>query len=325
MKKYEKLGYRDIVMIETLLNQKMKKTEIAIQLSRNKTTIYRCIKKYTNEDGVFEANEVWEKIRENRRNRAEYRKILSDEMLKKYVLEKIEVNWSPEQIAGRWNEKTGKVISHETIYEFVYENYPHLVKLHFRRKGKKYQRNRKEKYSLGERRMIDERPETIESREIIGHWEGDTIVGKNHKQGIVTNVERRSGYLLAKKVPRRTAENIADVTKDLFAEIPEELKVSITYDNGKEFAWHKVIETENKMTVYFAHPYCSWERGTNENTNGLLRQYIPKGTDLDTVSEEDLAKYVELINNRPRKRHGWKTPYEVFHNLEIPKDDFPDP
>ncbi len=79
------------------------------------------------------------------------------------------------------------------------------------------------------------------------------------------------------------------------------------------------------MTVYFAHPYCSWERGTNENTNGLLRQYIPKGTDLDTVSEEDLAKYVELINNRPRKRHGWKTPYEVFHNLEIPKDDFPDP
>ncbi len=103
-------------MIETLLNQKMKKTEIAIQLSRNKTTIYKCIKKYTNEDGVFEANEVWEKIRENRRNRAGFRKILSDEMLRKYVLEKIEVNWSPEQIAGRWNEKTGKVISHENKF-----------------------------------------------------------------------------------------------------------------------------------------------------------------------------------------------------------------
>lgn len=319
MKKYEKLGYRDIVMIETLLNQKMKKTEIAIKLSREKSTIYRCIKEYSDENGNFEADEVWEKILENRRNRKGHRKIMSDELLKKYVLEKIEINWTPEQIAGRWKAETGKTICHETIYQFIYEYYPHLVKLHFRRKGKKYQRKRKEKYQLTNRRMIDERPEPVESREKMGHWEGDTIVGKNHKQGIVTNVERKSGFLLAQKIPRRTAQNVADVTKEMFDKIPDELKITMTYDNGREFAWHKVIETENKMTVYFAHPYCSWERGTNENTNGLLRQYIPKGTDFNTVSDEDLAKYVDLINNRPRKRLGWKTPYEVFHNLDVKK------
>ena len=319
MKKYEKLGYRDIVMIEALLNQKMKKTEIAIRLSRNKSTIYRCINDYSDEDGVFEADRVWEKIRENRRNRKGHRKILSDELLKKYVLEKLEISWTPEQIAGRWRADTGGVICHETIYQFVYKYHPHLVKLHFRRKGKKYQHDRKAKYQLTDRRMIDDRPASVESHEIMGHWEGDTIVGKNHQQGIVTNVERKSGLLLAQKIPRRTAQNVADVTKEMFDKIPDELKISMTYDNGREFAWHKIIETENKMTVYFAHPYSSWERGTNENTNGLLRWYIPKGTDFNTVSHEDLAKYVDLINNRPRKRLGWKTPLEVFYNLNIKK------
>lgn len=319
MKKYKKLSYKDIVMIETLLNQNMKISEIAVQLSRDRTTIYRCINTYSDENGIFEGEKVWEEICEKRRNRSGYRKILSDEWLKKYILEKIEINWTPEQIAGRWRTKSRSVICHETIYQFVYENHPHLVKLHFRRKGKKYQRKRKEKYQICDRRMIDDRPESAELRKIIGHWEGDTIIGKNHKQGIVTNVERKSGFLLAKKIPKRTATNVADVTKELFDNIPDELKISITYDNGKEFAWHKIIETENKMKVYFAHPYCSWERGTNENTNGLLRQYIPKGTDFDTVSDEDLAKYVDLINNRPRKRLGWKTPFEVFHGLEIQK------
>lgn len=317
MKKYTKLNYRDIVLIESYLNQQMKKSEIAVRLSRSKSTISRCVSRYSNEKGLFEAETVWEKIKENRRNRKGHRKILSDDLLKKYVLEKLEISWTPEQIAGRWKISTGKTICHETIYQFVYQYHPHLVKLHFRRKGKKYRRDRKEKYQISERRMIDERPKSVEKREVLGHWEGDTIVGKNHKQGIVTNVERKSGFLLAQKIPRRTAQNVADVTKEMFDTIPNELKISMTYDNGREFAWHKVIEAENKMTVYFAHPYCSWERGTNENTNGLLRQFIPKGTDFNNVSQEELAKYVHLINNRPRKRLAWKTPYEVFFKQNV--------
>lgn len=315
--KYEKLDYGDIVRIEFLLKRKMKQTEIAIQLSRNKSTISRCIKDYTDSKGAFEAEVVWEKIKENRRNRKGHRKILEDALLKKYILEKIEIHWTPEQVSGRWRSETGKVICHETIYQFVYEHHPHLVKLYFRRKGKKYEHDRKAKYQLRDRRMIDERPPSVESRAIMGHWEGDTIVGKNHKQGIVTNVERKSGLLLAQKVPRRTAKNVADVTKEMFDTIPDELKISMTYDNGREFAWHKIIETENNMTVYFAHPYSSWERGSNENTNGLLRQFIPKKTDFNTVSKQDLDNYVDLINNRPRKRLKWKTPFEVFHNLIV--------
>jgi len=315
--KKEKLRYREIVIIETLLNQKMKQCEIAIKLSRNKSTISRCIKDNTDEEGNFIAEVVWEKIKEKRRNRKGESKILSDELLEKYILEKIDIYWAPEQISGRWKTKTGKIISHETIYQFVYKYHPHLVKLHFRRKGKKYQHKRKEKYQINNRRMIDERPEEVELREIMGHWEGDTIIGKNHKQAIVTNVERKSGLLLAQKIPRKTAENVADVTKEMFDKIPDELKISMTYDNGREFAWHKIIETENKMTVYFAHPYSSYERGSNENTNGLVRQFIPKKTDFNTVSEKDLAKYVDLINNRPRKRLGWKTPLEVFYNLDV--------
>lgn len=292
----------------------MKETEIAIQLSRHKSTISRCVREYSEEDGTFVAESAWEKICERKSLGKSHPRILEDELLKKYIVEKIESYWTPEQIAGRWKEETGEPLCHETIYQYIYKYHPQLIRLYLRRKGKKYQHKRKEKYQIMDRRMIDERPKEVETREEKGHWEGDTIVRKEHRQGIVTNVERTSGLLLAKKVSRKTAPFVADITKEMFEEIPEELKISITYDNGREFAWHKVIEAETKMTVYFAHTYSPWERGTNENTNGLLRQFIPKGTDFDAVSEKDLQKYVDLINNRPRKRHHWKTPLEVFHN-----------
>lgn len=161
--------------------------------------------------------------------------------------------------------------------------------------------------------MIDDRPKEVTEQKEVGHWEGDTIVGKNHQQGIVTNVERKSGFLMASKVTRKTAEEVYDVTVEDFEDLPPpELKISITYDNGREFAWHKMIEGTTKITVYFAHAYSPWERGSNENTNGLLRQFIPKGTDFNTVTAEMLDHYVHLLNNRPRKRLGFKTPYEVF-------------
>jgi IS30 family transposase len=144
--------------------------------------------------------------------------------------------------------------------------------------------------------MITERPEEVELRQDIGHWEGDTIIGKNHKGAITTNVERKSGKLIASKLPNKTAQAVLDATKDDFADLPARLCVSITYDNGKEFSKHEDIEKSTGMTVYFARAYASWQRATNENTNGLLRQFIPKGTDFNTVSEADLERYVNLIN-----------------------------
>lgn len=311
MKRYKQLTYEDMIKIETLFLEGLKPPDIALRIGKNKTTVYRCISKNSVGD-TFKADLAWELIKERKRKANSHQRIFSDSLLEKFIVERIESYWSPEQIAGKWKKDVGEPLSHETIYKYIYENKPELIKVYLRRKGKKYQKNRKEKYSIQDRRMIDERSKEIEERNEIGHWEGDTIIGKNQKQAIVTNVERKSGFLMASKVENRTAGDVCDVTIEDFAELPKELKISITYDNGSEFAWHRMIEGIAKITVYFAHAYSPWERGTNENTNGLLRQFIPKGTDFSQVSEKDLQKYVSLLNNRPRKRLKYQTPYEVL-------------
>lgn len=313
MKKYKHLSYDELVKIETLKNENYSEKEIAIIISRDKTTIYRCIKKYSVND-EFIASTAYEKIRERKLQNSKPRRILSDSLLEKYIVEKIEEYWSPEQIANKWKHIHNEALSHETIYQYVYTHKPDMVKVFFARKGKKYQKDRRSKHQILNRRMIDERPDRVELREDVGHWEGDTIIGKNHKGAIVTNVERKTGLLVASKIPNKTAQAVLDATKDDFNDLPNELCVSITYDNGKEFSYHEMIEKQTGMTVYFARAYSPWERGTNENTNGLLRRFIPKGTDFDTVSEEDLAKYVDKINNRPRKRLGWLSPNEMIQN-----------
>ena len=158
------------------------------------------------------------------------------------------------------------------------------MKVYFRRKGKKYQHDRRSKHQILNRRMIDKRAESVELRKEIGHWEGDTIIGKNHKGAICTNVERKSGKLIASKLPNKTAQAVLDATKDDFADLPARLCISMTYDNGKEFSKHEDIEKEMGMTVYFARAYASWQRGTNENTNGLLRCLVWGGCPNNFIS-----------------------------------------
>ncbi len=212
-----------------------------------------------------------------------------------------------------WSKDTKESLCHETIYQYVYKYKPQLVKLYFRRKGKKYQHDRRSKYQILNRRMIDDRPVDVELRQDIGHWEGDTIIGKNHKGAILTNVERKSGKLIASKLPNKCAQSVLKATLEDFQDLPPRLCISMTYDSGKEFASHQDIEKGTGMTVYFARAYAPWQKGSNESANGLLRQFIPNGTDFDTVSEEDLQKYVNLLNNRLRKRHRYLTPNEVFN------------
>ena len=308
MKKYKQLSFEDLVKIETLMEEDFKPTEIAIKLSKDKSCIYRCIKNNSVE-GEFKADVAYELIRQRKLSSVKPRRLLPDSVLAKYVVDKIEEYWSPEQIANSWKEAAKESLSHETIYKYIYKYKPELVKVYFR---KRYQHDRRSKHQILNRRMIDKRPESVELRKEIGHWEGDTIIGKNHKGAIGTNVERKSGKLIASKLPNKTAQAVLDATKDDFADLPARLCISMTYDNGKEFSKHEDIEKETGMTVYFARAYASWQRGTNENTNGLLRQFIPKGTDFDTVSDDDLAKYVDLINNRPRKRLNWLSPNQVF-------------
>jgi len=313
MSRYKQLTYADMVKIETLLDEDMKVADIAIRIGKDKTTIYRCINKNCDGEG-FDAEMAWEKVK-TRQSRANcHPRILSDSLLEKYILEKIEVYWSPEQIAGKWREGTGESLSHETVYKYVYEEKTELVGVYFRRRGVKYRRKKVNHQKIAGMRSIDERPPEIQERKEFGHWEGDTITDRWLSQGIVTNVERKSGYLLASKVSKRTAAEVCSVTEKDFNQIPEGLRITITYDRGSEFLRHKIIEESTKMTVYFAHAYSPWERGTNENTNGLLRQFIPKTRPLSDVTHADLAKYVSLINNRPRKRLNYQTPAEVIQD-----------
>ena len=159
---------------------------------------------------------------------------------------------------------------------------------------------------------MGERPDIINERERIGDWEGDTIIGKERTKRILTHVERKTGYLIADFLPTVSAEIVAEKIAQRFKKLPRQKRHSITYDNGTEFSSHEIIERKTNATVYFANPYHSWERGTNENTNGLLRQFFPKGSSFATITEEDVERAVKLLNRRPRKRLEFSTPYEIF-------------
>ena len=162
------------------------------------------------------------------------------------------------------------------------------------------------------RRPIHERPANVELRRTVGHWEGDTVIGAGHKQAIVTLVERKSGYAVLMKVNHKTSELVSSAVIKKLEPIRDRVK-TITFDNGKEFAEHARIDEALGSTTYFADPFSSWQRGSNENFNGLLRQYIPKKRPLSTVTDEELKMIERRLNNRPRKRLGFKTPNQVFH------------
>lgn len=306
------LTWEEVVKIETLLEQNLNVSEIAIAIGRNKSVVSRCINN-NSVDGNFTAEKAWQLMYERKRQANSHLRIVSDSVLEKFIIERIEMHWSPEQIAGTWKVETDEIICHETIYKWLYSHYCNMVKLCLRRKGKKYRKKRASPEFITSKRSIDVRPEEINRRETIGHWEGDTMLGDPRQSAkILINVERRSGLLLARKIENKTADIIVETTKDLFEDIPDEFCLSITYDNGTEFAGHKEIENSTDLTVYFARPYSPWQRGTCENTIGLLREFIPKGADLSKITEKELQHYVNLINHRPRKRHGFRSPVQVF-------------
>lgn len=306
------LSWEDVVKIETLLDQGLNPTEIAVIIGRDKSVVYRCIEK-NSVDGLFTAENAWQLMYQRKREANHHPRILDDSILEQFVIEKIETYFSPQQISGMWTESSGEALSHETIYTWLRNKRQDLIKIYLRRKGKKYRKKRLQPEFITEKRSIDERPIEANERLEFGHWEGDTMLGASgKKECVVLNLERKSGLLLAQKIPNKTADAVLSATENYFKDIPEELRISVTYDNGTEFAKHKEIEKKTKMTVYFAKPYSPWQRGSLENTIGLLRQFIPKGTDLATVSEEELQHYVHLLNIRPRKRLKWKSPLEVF-------------
>lgn len=250
-----------------------------------------------------------------------FRKIGNNSWLRNYIIRKIKKYWSPEQISGRlklkWPDDKIRHIGKDSIYAFIYEERKGLVKYLRCQKGK-YRRRYGTRIRIKQReelkkKRIDKRPETVEKRERIGDWEGDTIIGKERTIHILTHVERKSGLLLADKLERGTAEQTKIKTMERFKKIPKNKKRTITYDNGTTFSEYETTEKNTGIEIYFAWPYHSWERGTNENTNGLLRQFFPKKSSFAIITQRQIEEACGLINNRPRKRLDYLTPNEVFY------------
>ena len=209
-------------------------------------------------------------------------------------------------------------LSHSTVYRWLWSQSKAIIRsmwqyLRHPRLRRKYGTKRREKQrELQKKRWIDERPKTVEDRLFYGHWEGDTVVGNRHSGYLVTLVERKSGYALVGHIPRATKENFRAKTEELLAPLPNHLKRSLTLDNGTEMNDYEELEQHTGIPIYFAHPYHSWERGSNENFNGLLRQFYPKRRSFQVITKEELDLAVNLLNTRPRKRHGYKSPYQLI-------------
>ncbi len=295
--------------------------EIARLLGRECSTIGRELKR----NGKAYSAKKAEKRRIEVRKSANHvrRKIVVGSELAKRVEGGIKKYWSPEQVSGRMKKENpnGTSVCHGTIYRHIRDSKPELKKFLRSQKGK-YRRRygtgmREKRREEAKKKRIDVRPEIVETRSRVGDWEGDTIVGKERTKHILTHVDRKSGLLLADKLDRATAEQARKITSRRFKKIAKKKRFTITYDNGIQFSEHEALERDLDIFVCFAFPYHSWERGTNENANGLLRQFVPKGSPFQNITQQKLDRYVKLINTRPRKRHGYLTPLEVFMGVAV--------
>lgn len=239
-----------------------------------------------------------------------------------YVKDKLRLEWPPEAIAERlqldYPADERMRISHETIYHWIYNNVRDTGKLHIHLRRRHKKRRRQKRYGSGRRFIpgrisIDQRPAVVESRERFGDWEGDSLEGAKGTGALATHVERKSRYLVAAKLMDKKAATMNAQSIQAFLKVPRTMRQTLTVDNGKEFSQFKELEAKTGLKVYFADPYAAWQRGTNENTNGLLRQYFPKGIDFNNVTEEEICRVVKKINHRPRKCLNYRTPHEVFY------------
>jgi len=308
---YTQLTEEERIEIYALKKAGMKQCQIARQLGRHPSTICNEFKRNTGQRG-YRPKQAHNKAIQRRKEKVSQR-IKATTWAQ--VASLLRLGLSPEQVCGRLALENQATVSHERIYQYVYEDKAQGGDLHtFLRCQKK----RKKRYGSHSRRgiipnkvSIDERPEVVEKRRRIGDWEGDTIIGKGRSGAIVSLVERTSRYTLLKQLPSKHAEPVCAAIVDMLKPFKGRA-ITITFDNGLEFAKHETMSKALDASIYFAHPYHSWERGLNENTNGLVRQYAPKHKTFEHVDDAliDMVEY--KLNHRPRKSLGFKTPHEVF-------------
>lgn len=311
--------------IQALLAQGLGPTAIARAVGRSPSTVSRELLRNRGPAGAYSAAKAQGRYQEARRECVRT-KSLDPPPLRSYVLDALFKSYSPEQIAGRlWIDFPGQSrmrVSHETIYRTLYADeklgriaLPHLRRRHPRRR--KRGARKPARPLIPNRVSIDHRPPQVDALQRFGDWEGDTVLGKNQDGAILTLVERKSLLLLAMPLASKKAAETAGAAVAALHKMPPQWRKTLTLDNGSEFAAHERIAKEANIDIFFAHPYHSWERGKNENTNGLLRQYYPKKTSFADLDPQVLQIVIQEINNRPRKSLGYKPPWEVFREHAV--------
>ena len=314
---YEHLNIDERESILKMHSEEKSFGQIADYLGRSKGTISRELSRNRSSTGEYKPHLAQRYYNKRRAESKQPYRLETDGKLRQYICKELKEYWSPQQISGRLNRDRKIDVSPVTIYSWIRRDKTEGGTLYkFLRQGHRKRRKRygsqEKRGQIPDRRSIDKRPNVVNERKRIGDWESDTVLGKSRGSHIASHVERKSRYTIVGKMKDNSAQSMNLATEHAFRQIPAEKLKTMTFDNGKEFAGFKELEQLLSMRSYFAHAYSSWERGTNENTNGLLRQFFPKGTDFHQVSQRLVDKVVELLNNRPRKCLNYRTPAEVF-------------
>lgn len=301
---------------------------IAKGLDRSPSTISREVSRGSSNRWIYRAMRAQRRAKRNASKRKHgKRKLFMDKSLRLYVHEKLRLHWSPEQIVESLSREYGDLrsmrVSHETIYSYLYvlargELKKELLSC-LRRRHKRRRKRRGDKpvsiRKIQDMISIEERPKEVAERTIPGHWEGDLLIGRNRQSALGSLVERTTRTTILVRIKSRKASVVRQAFAKEALKLPKQMRFSMTYDQGREMSEHKLFTKQTKMKVYFAHPASPWERGTNENTNGLIRDFFPKGTDFNKVPRKEIKRVQHLLNGRPRKVLDWATPYETFKQL----------
>ena len=313
MKTHKQLTEGQRYQIAALKKAEKSNKEIAAIVGTSEATISRELKRNTGQRG-YRPKQAHIKALRRKQNAMKATKMTPEVIV--LIDQQIRFDLSPEQVSGWLKKEHGIQLSHERIYQHIWADkrnggdlYTHLRQANKKRR-KKYG-SKDKRGQIRNRVSIEQRPVIVEEKSRIGDWEIDTMIGQNHKGTLVTIVDRKSNFVLIKKVDTKHAEGVTAATIALLEPYNDKV-FTITADNGKEFAGHETMSQELGVDVYFAHPYSSWERGLNENTNGLIRQYFPKGSSFENITDEQVELVMHRLNHRHRKGLNYKTPHAVF-------------
>lgn len=319
--KYNHFTIEEREKLQSLWWQRLSIRAIAKEIGRSPSSISRELRRnFPPERQVYTPRTAHERALVKRKCRGRKER-LKNEIIRQYVFKHLRLRWSPEQISGRLKKDLNELISPEAIYQYIYHTERnHIVtgedfRVYLRHRRKRrvpHGARRCQRIFVFKGKSIETRPQVVNDRKRVGDWEGDSVESINHKPGLNTLVERKVGLVFISRLKNKTSRATTEVMASRFSVVPERLKKTVTLDNGFENGDWQGIEKQTGLDCYYTHPYCSGERGTNENTNGLIRDYLPKKTNFDLISDEELQWVEYQLNSRPRKRLNWLTPLEAW-------------